>query len=142
MPTFSARLSTRRTRDRRAHAVIEPFYRASVIADRDAVRRAEGQVPKQWQNRLRARFFRDGMTLALRHDPVVYRAFLRMMNMIETPGEAFARPEVALRCLWFLAWGDHYRAMDPDPTGPERINAIERCEAAAAVSPRRKPASA
>src|SRR5690606_24270147 len=40
---------------RRAQAEIEPFYRASVVADRDAVRKAEGRRPRRFADRLRQR---------------------------------------------------------------------------------------
>jgi len=121
--------------DQRARAHIEPYFHASVVADREAVRRAEGREPSQFLNRLRARFFRDGVGLALRYDPVVYRAFLRMMNMLETPEEAFGRAEVALRCLWYMARSESYRALDPPPSGPRREDAIRACRAAVKSAP-------
>lgn len=83
--------------DREARRTIEPFCRASIIADRDAVRRARGEAPRTIQERLWSLFLQGGVVPAMRRDPVVYRAFLRMFNMLETPEEAFTRVEVLLR---------------------------------------------
>jgi 2-polyprenyl-6-methoxyphenol hydroxylase-like FAD-dependent oxidoreductase len=114
-----------------ARLQIEPFYRASVIADRDAVRRAEGRRPKRLGDRLRQRFFEDGLIPATRCDPVVFRAFLRMFNMIESPERAFGSPQVLLRSLRVLLRGrrSNRRYAIPDP--PDRETTIARCEAAA-----------
>lgn len=116
--------------DERSRAELEPYYRASIMADSEAVRRAEGREPKRLDGRLRERFFRDGVALALQCDPVVYRAFLRMMNMLETPEQAFSRPEVLARCLWVLYHGDEYRQRVGVPSPPDREATIARCEAA------------
>lgn len=124
--------------EREARALLDPFFRASVVADRDAVRRAEGREPSHWANRLRARFFREAVTVALRHDPVVFRAFLRMMNMLETPEQAFSSPEVVLRCLWAMGRRSALDATYPLPSFPERATTIARCEAAVG-SPRKRP---
>lgn len=117
--------------DRAAHATLEPFYRASVIADRDAVRRAEGRRPRRFTARLRQRFFEDGVATATRCDPVVFRAFIRMMNMLETPEQAFGRWDVVLRSLWVLAHGRRYNRRYAPPDPPDRAATIARCEAAA-----------
>jgi hypothetical protein len=117
--------------DERSRAELEPYYRASIAADRDAVRRAEGREPKRLDDRWRDRFFHDGVAVALQCDPVVYRAFLRMMNMLETPEQAFARPEVLARCLWVLYRSDEYKQLCGYHPPPERDAVIARCEAAA-----------
>jgi 2-polyprenyl-6-methoxyphenol hydroxylase-like FAD-dependent oxidoreductase len=123
--------------DRRSRREIEPYYRASILADRDAVRRAEGREPKRLEDRWRERFYRDGVAVALRCDPIVYRAFLRMMNMIETPEEAFSRPDVLARCLWVLYRNENYKRQYAVPDPPDREATIARCEAAARVQGRR-----
>ena len=116
--------------DRRTRAEIEPFYRASVLADRDAVRKAERRPPHKLGNRLRQYFFEYGVGPATRCDPVVYRAFLRMMNMLETPEQAFGRPEVILRSLWVLARGRRYNhrryGLPPPPDEDETVGAVLR----------------
>jgi 2-polyprenyl-6-methoxyphenol hydroxylase-like FAD-dependent oxidoreductase len=117
--------------DRAARATIEPFYRASVVADRDAVRKAEGRAPSRLAGRVQARYLEEGLLVAARCDPVVFRAFLRMMNMLETPEEAFGRTAVMLRALWVWLrpsqWNDAYRL----PPAPDREATMARVEAAA-----------
>jgi 2-polyprenyl-6-methoxyphenol hydroxylase-like FAD-dependent oxidoreductase len=117
--------------DRQARAEIEPFYRASVIADRDAVRKAEGRTPRRFKTRLQAKFFEDGVTPATRCDPLVFRAFIRMMNMLETPEQAFGHLDVFLRSLWVLLRGQRYNRRYALPAPPERDATIARVEAAA-----------
>lgn len=115
----------------RARLQIEPFYRASVIADRDAVRRAEGRLPRRLGDRLRQRFFEDGVAVATRCDPVVYRAFLRMLNMLESPDRAFGSSQVVLRSLRVLLRGKRRNRRYAIPDPPDRDATIARCEAAA-----------
>ena len=117
--------------DRQARAEIEPFYRASIIADRDAVRKAEGRSPKRLKARLQAKFFEDGVAPATRCDPVVFRAFIRMMNMLETPEQAFGHLDVVLRSLWVLLRGKRYNRRYALPPPPNRDETIARIEAAA-----------
>lgn len=124
--------------DRLAVESIEPFYRASVVADLEAVRKAEGRSPRLLADRLRARFFEDGVAIATRCDPVVFRAFVRMFNMLETPEQAFGRPEVVLRTLWVLARGSRYNERYRIPGIPDRDETIARCEAAIADGKKRK----
>jgi len=118
--------------DAKGRALIEPFYRASVIADKDAVRKAEGRRSRYLSNRLRQRFFEDGVAVAMRCDPVVFRAFVRMFNMLETPEEAFGRPGVFFRSLWVLLRGKRRNQPYALPDPPDREDTISRCEAAAA----------
>lgn len=95
--------------DDRARREIEPFYRASVLADRDAMRRAAGKAAPTVSAQVLEKFFREGVAVAMRVDAVVYRAFLRMINMFETPEQAFLRPEVVARTLWVLSRGQEFR---------------------------------
>lgn len=117
--------------DGRARAEIEPFYRASVLADREAVRKAEGRPPKRFIHRLSNKFFEDGVGVATRCDPVVFRAFVRMFNMIETPEKAFGRRDVIWRSLRVLARGKRRNQKYALPEPPDREATIARCEAAA-----------
>jgi len=117
--------------DQKSRAEIEPFYRASVLADREAVRKAEGRSPRRLSNRLRNYFFEYGVGPATRCDPVVYRAFLRMMNMLETPERAFGKPVVLLRSLWVLARGRKYNQRYAVPPPPDEEGTVAAVEAAA-----------
>jgi 2-polyprenyl-6-methoxyphenol hydroxylase-like FAD-dependent oxidoreductase len=120
------------TLDAAARAAIEPFYRASILADREAVRKAEGRQPRRWTGRLRARYFDDGVAIATRCDPVVFRAFVRMFNMLETPEQAFGNPRVLWRSLRVMLRGAKRNAPYQLPPPPDREQTIAACEAAAA----------
>jgi 2-polyprenyl-6-methoxyphenol hydroxylase-like FAD-dependent oxidoreductase len=121
--------------DRAAREEIEPFYRASVGADHVASRKV-GAEPARPLGRLLDSFFDDGVMPATRVDPVVYRAFVRMMNMLETPNEAFFKPEVAVRALAVWARGPSFRRRH-EPTVPDRERTIAALEAAARGDARR-----
>ncbi len=116
--------------DRTARETIEPFYRASVLADRDAVRKAEGREPSRLAARLQARFLEEGVVVATRCDPVVFRAFLRMMNMLETPEAAFGAPDVVLRSLWVWLRPRWFNRPYLLPPAPDRAATMARVEAA------------
>jgi 2-polyprenyl-6-methoxyphenol hydroxylase-like FAD-dependent oxidoreductase len=115
--------------DRAARRDIEPFYRASLVADRDATRKAEGRAPRGLRARLVSRFFEDGVGVAVRCDPVVYRAFVRMMNMIETPEEAFSQPRVLLHALRVWLRGKRRNAVYALPPAPDRDAVLAACAA-------------
>jgi 2-polyprenyl-6-methoxyphenol hydroxylase-like FAD-dependent oxidoreductase len=117
---------------RQSREAIEPFYRASVVADRDAVRKAEGRRPRRIGDRLRQRFFEDGVIVATRCDPVVFRAFLRMFNMLESPERAFGSRQVVWRSLRVLMRGKRRNRRYAIPDPPDRETTIARCEAAVA----------
>jgi 2-polyprenyl-6-methoxyphenol hydroxylase-like FAD-dependent oxidoreductase len=116
--------------DEKAEAEIAPFYRASVLADREAVLKAEGRVPRRLKSRLQRKFFDLGVAPATRCDPVVFRAFLRMFNMLETPEVAFGDVRVLLRSLWVMARGKRFNQRYALPDPPDRDTVIARCEAA------------
>lgn len=116
--------------DEKAEAEIEPFYRASVLADREAVLKAQGRKPRRLTSRLRQTFFDRGVAPATRCDPVVFRAFLRMLNMLETPDTAFGDFRVLLRSLWVMARGKRFNRRYALPDPPDRDAVIARCQAA------------
>jgi 2-polyprenyl-6-methoxyphenol hydroxylase-like FAD-dependent oxidoreductase len=119
-----------RSLDEKAERDIEPFYRASVLADREAVLKAEGRKARRLASRIRQKFFDLGVAPATRCDPVVFRAFLRMFNMLETPETAFGDVRVLLRSLWVMARGKRFNRRYALPDPPEREVVIARCEAA------------
>ncbi|MDX2165541.1 MAG: FAD-dependent oxidoreductase [Deltaproteobacteria bacterium] len=122
-----------RALDASARREIEPFYKASVLADRDAVRKAEGRRHRKLADRLRARFIEDGLIVATRCDPVVFRAFVRMFNMLEPPEVAFGRRAVVWRALRVWLRGKRRNRIYAIPGPPDRETTIARCEAAAAA---------
>src|SRR5262249_13043909 len=95
-------------------------------------RKAEGRTSDKLSARLQQRFFEEGVGTAIRCDPVVFRAFVRMMNMLETPEQAFGRPRVLLRTLWVLLRGTRFRqryALPDPPARADRAALLERCAA-------------
>jgi len=119
--------------DKRARGEIEPFYRASVMADSDAVRKAEGRPANKLENRIRSFIIEQGVLVGTRCDPVIFRAFLRMFNMFEAPEKAFGSRQVILRTLWILARGKRFRQRFALPPAPDRESTIAACEQAAAL---------
>ena len=115
--------------DQGARRDIEPFYRASLVADRDATRKAEGRAPRGLRARLVAQFFEDGVGVAVRCDPVVFRAFVRMMNMIETPEQAFSHPRVLWHALRVWLRGKRRNAAYALPPPPDRAAVMAACAA-------------
>ncbi len=74
----------------------------------------------------------DGLIVATRCDPVVFRAFVRMFNMLEPPEVAFGRREVIWRSLRVWMRGKRRNQIYAVPAPPDRETTIARCEAAAA----------
>jgi 2-polyprenyl-6-methoxyphenol hydroxylase-like FAD-dependent oxidoreductase len=114
---------------------IEPFYRASVAADHVASRKV-GAVPSSLVTRLYDAFFDDGVMPATRTDPLVFRTFVRVMNMMDTPERAFFQPAVVNRVLrsWLGAGRTRARL---HPTAPDRDETLARLEEAARSEPAR-----
>lgn len=115
--------------DESSREEIEPFVRASVAADRAASRKA-GAAPSSLRARLYDAFFDQGVLPATRVDPLVFRTFVRVMNMMDTPERAFFRPEVAQRVLavWLRGPGLRERLA---PTVPDPQATLAAMEAAA-----------
>lgn len=125
---------TLREYERQTQDLLRPYFRASILADRDAVRRAQGRPPRKLAEQLRERFFREGVAIAMRIDPVVFRAFLRMIHMFEPPDEAFRKPEVLARTLWVMAQGEALRSRYGWAPAPDREATIQRCIAASRMA--------
>ncbi len=117
--------------DQSAREEIEPFYHASVAADGVASRRV-GAEPSAVSQRFWDSFFQDGVFPATRVDPLVFRAFVRMMNMVETPERAFLRPDVLERVVAVWLRGSRFRKTIA-PTVPDRDATIAACERAAGI---------
>jgi 2-polyprenyl-6-methoxyphenol hydroxylase-like FAD-dependent oxidoreductase len=133
-------LAAGRRLDEAAREEIEPFYRASVAADRVASRKV-GAAARSPLSRLYDAYFDDGVLPATRVDPLVYRAFVRVMNMMETPERAFFQPEVVARVLAVWLRGPRLRERYA-PNFPERVETIAALEAAARSARHRQAARA
>ena len=110
-----------------AQQEIEPFFRASVAADSEASRRV-GAEPSSALARAMDSFFQNGVLPASRVDPVVFRAFLRMLYMIEPPESAFFRPDVIGRSLavWLRGTSLRSRVLPRAPDFETTVGALER----------------
>jgi hypothetical protein len=123
-PVLAARLL-----DEAAREEIEPFYYASVAADHVASRKV-GAGSTSWALRLYDSFFDDGVLPATRVDPLVFRTFVRVMNMMDIPERAFFRPEVVERVVAVWLRGARFRRRLA-PTVPDRDATIAAMETAA-----------
>ena len=117
---------------------LEPWYSAAVAQDRQA--RQGLDVPLDGDDEgielpvdaetMRS-VMRDGILPAARSDPVVYRAFLRVFNLLDPPNAIMADADVVGRVL--AAWqGRHDREPLP-PLGPTRdqmLRILGRADAA------------
>ena len=71
---------------------------------------------------MRRSIFREGLSPASRTDAVVWRAFARTMNLLESP-EALMAPDVAARVL--AVWQDRENRPPEPPLGPGRAEMLD-----------------
>ena len=93
---------------------ITPWHRAAVAQDRLGRDRGEPGGAGEQAGQL----LRDGLLPALRVDPVVLRAFLRMFNLLEPPDSLMGNGDVVSRVMAVYADRDE-RPVEP-PLGPAR----------------------
>jgi 2-polyprenyl-6-methoxyphenol hydroxylase-like FAD-dependent oxidoreductase len=92
---------------------IEPWYRASVTQDIENQRAASGEVATDDPMRS---LMRDGLMPAVRTDPEVFRAFLRVLNLLTAPDAIIGDPEIVGRVL--TVWQARGERPDPPAEGP------------------------
>ncbi|HVF33653.1 MAG TPA: tryptophan 7-halogenase [Acidimicrobiales bacterium] len=110
---------------------VHPWYRSAVAQDRqdrsarglDVPDDAEGDIaggamgggldPDNVRSLLR-----DGLMPAVATDPVVFRAFLRMFNLLDPPDRLLRDPDLLTRVL--TVWQDRENRPAPEPFGPDR----------------------
>lgn len=118
---------------------ITPWYKAAVAQDRmaraqvarDDVSPADGAatdgVPGSAggddQRAMVRELLRDGLFPALRVDPVVLRAFLRMFNLLQPPDSLMSDGDVVTRVMAVYATRDE--RPPPPPLGPDRAGLLE-----------------
>lgn len=117
--------------ERACEREITPWYEAAVAQDR--MNRTENAAPLVSEavstaTQLPADLFRDvlrhGLFPALRVDPVVFRAFLRMFNLLTPPDALMTDGDVVTRVM--AVYQDRgNRPPEPD-LGPERADLLER----------------
>ena len=126
---------------------VEPWYRAAVAQDRmarqaategadpddaeDAEERRDqdpGEDPEATQRRFLREVLRDGLLPAVRTDAVVFRAFLRGLNLLDGPDALLADGDVIGRVLAVYQDRD---ARPPEPSlGPPRHEMLAALDAA------------
>jgi 2-polyprenyl-6-methoxyphenol hydroxylase-like FAD-dependent oxidoreductase len=92
---------------------IDPWYRASVAQDLENQKAASGEAVTDDPMRS---LMRDGLMPAVRTDPAVFRAFLRVLNILDAPDAMIANPEVTGRIL--EVWQARGERPDPPADGP------------------------
>jgi 2-polyprenyl-6-methoxyphenol hydroxylase-like FAD-dependent oxidoreductase len=101
--------------DEWARAELDPWYRASVTQDLENQRAARGEVPSDDPMRS---LMRDGLMPAVRSDPTVFRAFLRVLNLLDPPDAMISNPEVTGRIL--EVWQARGERPEPPADGPSQ----------------------
>ena len=111
---------------------LHPWYRASVHQDRESRRVAAAILagddpddPSDPRAFMRS-VFRDGLLPAVRHDPVVFRAFVRSFNLVSPPDAMFMDEDIRSRVL--AAWQER------DQRPPEVMGPATRSELLALLS--------
>jgi 2-polyprenyl-6-methoxyphenol hydroxylase-like FAD-dependent oxidoreductase len=121
----------------RVERELVPWYEGQRVQDRDAIRvmallrdgsdpfepqRPDGSVdPAAY---LRA-LLRDGFVPALREDIVVLRAFMRLFNLLDPPGELMRDPQLVTRILASYT----RRGTRPPAAQPTRAEVVEKLAA-------------
>jgi flavin-dependent dehydrogenase len=111
---------------------ITPWYRASVAQDRlsaDSTAAVNGTAAAADNTADAAtstagarEFMRDGLLPAMRTDPVVVRAFLRMFNLLEAPNSLMTNSDVVARVLTVFNDREHRPA--ELSMGPDRVSLL------------------
>jgi flavin-dependent dehydrogenase len=109
-------------------AALRPYYEAMRNADRQAIRRAAEIVdpskkkPPTLAGKLMRSFGEDGAAIAIRSDPVLFRAAMRDFHMLDKPGAWMRNPANIMRILRWWSRGKTRNAdrYPPKQIGPER----------------------
>ncbi len=101
---------------------IDPWYRAAVNQDRLNAQisgsSGDDAPPGPDQTKFMRELLADGLFPAMRVDPVVLRAFLRMFNLLEAPDSLLTNPDVIGRVMTVFQQRDQ---REPEaPLGPDR----------------------
>jgi hypothetical protein len=110
-------------------AEIDPWYRTSVTQDLENQRVARGEAASDDPMRS---LMRDGLMPAVRTDPDVFRAFLRVLNLLDAPDAMMSNQNVVARILEI--WQARGERPDPPAEGPTQDEMIRILAAAAAAA--------
>ncbi len=111
--------------DQRVREVLRPHFENMRTQDRAAIKRARQMLDETHKPTMRARmtksFLEDGVAIALRSDPVLFRAALRDFHMLDKPGAWIKEPANVARILSWWARGKRANAdRYAPPIGPKR----------------------
>jgi 2-polyprenyl-6-methoxyphenol hydroxylase-like FAD-dependent oxidoreductase len=131
----------------RVKTLLQPFYDDMRDQDRAAARRAvHGLDPDYrppWRARLMRRFIEDGVGVAVRRDPELFRAVMRAFHMLEPPRVWLNRPATLAKVGAALVRGRKANArFYPAKVGPERLEMFAALGLSAAADLRRLKAAA
>ncbi len=107
---------------------LRPYYEAMRSADRASIKRAAEIVdpslkkPPTLRGNIMKSFGEDGAAIAIRSDPVLFRAAMRDFHMLDKPGAWMRNPTNLLRIVRWWARGKTRNAdrYAPKYVGPER----------------------
>ncbi len=120
-PADRARIYSERVR-----AALWPFYEDMLAQDRGAARRAEHGLDPHHRPSLRGRlmrwFIEDGVGVAVRQHPELFRAAMRAFHMLEPPRDWLGKPSAMIKVVAALARGRKANArFHPPKAGPPRL---------------------
>jgi flavin-dependent dehydrogenase len=131
----------------RVRELLQPFYDDMRDQDRGAARRAaHGLDPDYrppWRARLMRRFIEDGVGVAVRQDPELFRAAMRAFHMLEPPRAWLNRPATLAKVGAALVRGRKANARYyPERPGPRRLEMFAALDLPAEADLRRLKAAA
>jgi len=131
----------------RVRSVLEPFYDDMRDQDRAAARRAAHGLDPDYRPPLRARlmrrFIEDGVGVAVRRDPDLFRAAMRAFHMLEPPRAWLGRPAALAKVGLALVRGRKANAdFYPAKVGPDRPDMFAALGLSAEADLRRLKAAA
>ena len=111
----------------RIKAALRPYFEGMRNGDRTAIKRAAAIIDPVKRakstslSRLAKSFGEDGVAIALRSDPVLFRAAMRDFHMLERPGQWLKDPRNILRIVgWWVRGKARNADRYPQKPGPER----------------------
>ena len=106
---------------------IEPWYGAALAQDRHDREAGDDEDDPDGPVGVGS-LMKHGLLPAARHDPVVFRAFLRLWNLLEPPDAMMKDPQVVMRVM--AAWQQRAERTPPPPPGPGRDELLQQLAAA------------
>ncbi len=112
-----------------------PFYQSSVRQDHESLQArvvALGRGEPDDAGMTMRSIVREGLLPAMRTDPIVFRAFMKNFNLLESPEALMADPDVVGRVM--AAWQARDQRQPEPPLGPDRDEMLGVIHAAIAAT--------